>query len=230
VGLAARSQFRSEGPPCTEGCRDLIPDAGWVAPMPLEAFTCTQVIGFSQTRQWYEDSDFEALIGDSRWQLLWAPGASIGSWANQNFDGWSQPVESQCVERSGNPDRVLLTISGSREADPSSWAAHIRAAIATLRSKHPDVEQVLLQPVVGGPDDEVCSVDGQDVRASMNQPVIDEAITALVEGNIRAGASPEVRTCSDFEDAKGHLASEARVFVGRAIAEYYMVFDAMIAP
>ncbi len=188
-----------------------------------ENFVCTQVIGFSQTRQWYADApDFESVVDDDRWQLLWQGGAGIDRWSDPEFEGWSQQLVSPCSNNSASPDRIILTISGKRQSNPAIWAEQIRAAIDVIRSKYPSVRQIVLQPVVGGPNNGECPIPGGGVvRATANHPIIDEAIALVVGGDVIAGASPEVSSCDDFRDSIGHLTDSATGTVGRSLGEFY---------
>jgi hypothetical protein len=224
VRLAAHTRFANQAA-CTP-CADRAPDTGWLE---VEAaagggdFTCTEVIGFSQTAQWYLDApDFEDVVGSDAWQLLWQSGAAIDLWADPNFSGWSAPIESACADGSDAPDRVVLTISKQVfEDDVAVWTRDILAAVDTVGDKYPGVERIVLQPVVGGPGHQTCTHNGDPVRASVNHPVIDAAISEAVGGDVVAGFSPEVRTCDDYQDAIGHLGREARGPIGRTIAEFY---------
>ena len=223
LGVAALSGVPPAGSECEDACIKRLPEHGWATPSVLAGFTCTQVIGFSQTRQWYPQ--FETLAGDDRWQLMWSPGAVIEYWGSPAFGGWSHRIDSPCRDRSSDPDRVVLTISGLLHGGPSEWSNEIRQAIATIKSKYPELEQILLQPVIGGPDGEICFVGGDPVRASVNYPVIVQAIASVVGGDVRAGASPDAAACSDYLDAKGHLTSEAAIVVGRELAGYYAAVE-----
>lgn len=190
------------------------------------SFVCTQVLGYSQTRQWYLDSpDFEQVVGNDQWELLWRKGAGL-RWENPSYAGWSDPVVSPCAERSRDPDRVVLTVGASRCAtDVSCIATGIRNSVATIRLKYPNVEQFLLQPVVGGPGHSLCyTIDGVMIRAAYQHPFMDEAIAGVVGGDVLAGISPEVRTCSDYSDDKGsgHLDRAVRGIIGRMIGEFYV--------
>ena len=112
----------------------LVPAAGPAAAAPVtqsSGFTCTHVIGFSQTREWYLDSTtFEPIVGDAQWQLLWANGASIDMWADPNFSGWFQPINSACAQGSSSPDRALLTLLSSSLMD-GCWS-HLTFRIGDL--------------------------------------------------------------------------------------------------
>ena len=188
-----------------------------------DSFVCTLVIGFSQTQQWYAGApDFETIAGDDEWQLLYEFGAGIDFWADPDFSGWSNSPVSPCAAASTAPDRVVLTISGGPRS-PLDWASAIDSAAATIRVKYPEIAAIVLQPVVGGPNHQVCPAPGGgDVRASTSHPDIDEGIAMAVGGDVIAGASPEVRACEDYEDGIGHLAPDSRGPIGASIAEVYV--------
>ncbi len=211
-------------------------------------FLCTQVIGFSQTAQWYKGvtdaranpfdaaslRGFQSIIDNGRWQLLWRNGAGVERWSDPDFEGWNRPLEAPCIERSVSPDRVLLTISGDLGDvvnDPQVWADEIDRAVTTITVKYPDVRQVILQPVVGGPDDAVCnSPQGRgQVRASVNHPAIDQAIAVVAQAPSTAvqvviGFSPTVADCAEYRDGKGHLTETGADRVGRDIGRFYSRF------
>lgn len=189
---------------------------------PPSSFRCTLVIGFSQTNGWYS-AGFESVVEDAAWEELWQNGAAIDLWADPQFDGWSNEIVSPCTDGPNDPDRVLLTISADFQDDPDWWADHIRQTVANIRDRYGDVRQIMLQPVVGGPGHAVCSPDG--VRASQNHPVIDEGIARVVEDDIIAGFSPEVRTCEDYVDFIGHLSGEASAAVAATLGAYYAAED-----
>ncbi len=66
-------------------------------------FSCTRVVGFSQTEQWFTGGGFEPVAGDAEWELLWEPGSTIEKWADPDFVGWSNPVVSACAAGSFRP-------------------------------------------------------------------------------------------------------------------------------
>jgi hypothetical protein len=184
---------------------------------------CTEVIGFSQTREWFLDvPQFEQTVGNDAWQLLWASGADVEQWADPAFAGWTAPKQSSCTANS-QPNRVVLTITGGNGnvSDVSWWTTVIRQAIVTTRSKYPSVTRVLLQPVIGGPQHAICTYSGVVVQASFNHPYIDQAIANLVGGDVAAGMSPEVRTCADYRDSRGHIDDRALPAISLAVGQYY---------
>ena len=185
-------------------------------------FTCTQVIGFSQTQEWYAgDPTFESTVDDARWQLLYNFGAGINQWADPGYSGWSQGIVSPCSAGSSAPDRIVLNISGDSRT-PSEWATAIEAAISTVYAKYPALQRIVLQPVVGGPNNQLCPDGGGGyIRASVNNIAIDEAIPMVVGGQTVAGPSPEVMSCTDYVDSVGHLSVGSRPAIGAAIASFY---------
>lgn len=187
--------------------------------------TCTEVIGFSQTYQWFYGGPsydaFQSRAGDDRWQLRWTDGASIDRWADPSFSGWSAGVGSPCAQNSGHPDRVMLTITGDFQSAVGWWAYEIAATIQNVRAKYPGVSDIVLQPVVGGPNNTQCFIGNAVVRASYNHPVIDFAIAAVARGDVLRGASPEVGDCSQYADTIGHLNDAGRASVAQQLGEFY---------
>jgi hypothetical protein len=185
---------------------------------------------------WEETPEFQQHVDDAHWQMRFRSGGDIDLWANPDADGWNAPIRTECsgsavvcnpcAQDSTTPDRVIFTITlQDYETDVQVWTQKIRAAIATIRLKHPQVRQIVLQPVVGGPMHTVCPMSGSTlgVRASFNHPYVDAAIAEVVgdSPDLRAGVSPEVRTCADYSDDVGHLVDGARGPVGDAIGAYY---------
>jgi hypothetical protein len=195
-----------------------------VSPAPPSPFACTLVLGFSQTAQWYKEG-FESQVEDASWELFFHDGAGISSWANPDSGMWTRAeLYSPCAERSADPDRVLLTISEAEYLDDASaWRGMVEQAIQTVRVKYPDAERIILQPVVGGPGGERCDHNGETVRATFNQPYIEQAIGAIVgdDPGTEQGIVPQVRTCDDYRDSIGHLEPEAKGPVAAEIGAFY---------
>lgn len=222
-----------------------------------ESFTCTQVVGFSQTYNWYGNR-FENVVPNGEWQLLAHPYAGVEMWSHPNYAGWtnsdgsnypndqtdSDHIYSNCATNARNPDRVIYTITSVPDMSiiertwkgeytgiwpkntAADWVPDIKAVIAVIRSKYPDVWQIVLQPAVGGPGHSTCFIDGTRVRASRNHPIIAEAIDMVIsqlgQPDVVRGFSPEVRICSDYSDTLGHLKRTARGPIGESIGWYYV--------
>src|SRR5207248_6557099 len=76
--------------------------------------------------------------------------------------------------------------------------------------------------VVGGPSGTECfDSSGNPVRATVNYPVVEQAIGATVGREVVAGATPSVRTCGDYVDNIGHLTPNAALAVGLSVAQFY---------
>jgi hypothetical protein len=207
-------------------------------------FRRTRVIGYSQVGGprggWYVTGGvFESIVGDDRWELLWNGGAGVDRWRQADYAGWSKPLVSACPG-DDRPDRVLLSVSGPYGDDEKAWAEAITETVKNIRQKIPSAREIILQPVVGGPEGKSCPAPGgqagQLVRASWQHNHIAAAIREVVkqhaggEVKVVAGYSPRVRTCDDYRDGLGHLTEEAAKAAGRAIGEYYARLDARTEP
>lgn len=199
------------------------------------SFSCTQVLGFSQSMEWYaglsiaeyveEDArpDLSALEPDAflpEWQGRFFMGAAVEKWRDPDFTGWSgahrlaHETPAHCAR--DEVDRVVFNVSGEARS-PRAWSAAVDSVAGLIRSKFPEVREIVMQPVVGAPEGE-CA----DVRAARNQPVIAESIRrAADEGDLTAGPSPKVASCDQFSDALGHLTVEGAEHVRRTLRERY---------
>ena len=92
-------------------------------------YECTQIIGFSQTSNWYGNNGahFEGAAGidPDRWQLLWHPGAGVENWADPDYDGYD-PAATYPVLLAlppGAQDQAMVEAGFARY-----WGAPARAA------------------------------------------------------------------------------------------------------
>lgn len=180
----------------------------------------TLVIGFSQTMQWF--GGLEQVVDGDHWELLAHGGAGVDRWQDPNYVGWKQSIRSPTTKRSGQPDRVILTISGPYGEDVQSWEAAIKKTIEVIKQKLPSAKQIVLQSVVGGPDGQSC---GGSVRAARQYPTIVQAIQSVVASDktdqLSEGIHPMVSDCSDYRDAKGHLNPGSAIRIGQLIGRHY---------
>ncbi len=194
-------------------------------PQAKEEFSSNLVIGYSQVQQWYRA--FEAGVDDARWELLWNGGAGVDRWSDPEFAGWKNALVSPCRERSGDPDRVVLSVSGPYGDKVDTWAEKIRATVANVRTRYKNARRIVILPVVGGHDHHACPAPGRGgtVRAASQHPHIRQAIEKVVAedktGLLALGPCPHVRSCADYRDALGHLAAGGEGPVGREIAEFF---------
>ena len=213
-------------------------------------FVCTQVMGYSQTGNWYSQQvtgAFESVVDDSRYQLLNYDGGAVWRWADPNYGGWYNAPFSPCANGSSAPDRVIFDVTESFWVDEPcgahAWddcngdpdtsvtrvANDIARMLATLRQKYPSVREIYVQAVLGGPQGTVCSIPDSSgtmhaIRGTWNNPRIEDAIRQAVSGNAVAGPHFEVRSCSDFADDGqyvGHLITAAKGPMGQTIGAFY---------
>lgn len=178
-------------------------------------FACTELLGFSQTGQWF------ASFAAPGWQARIQPGASVEKWIDADFGGWDAFLRSRHCSRE-EVDRLVFTISGSGRST-ADWAMDLEALVPVIVAKYPAVRQIVLQPVVGGPAGTECRHNGETVRAYQNHPIIDAAIEQVVAaggGLVVAGASPEVVQCSQYGDRLGHLTPTGGRVVAAAVMDW----------
>jgi hypothetical protein len=186
-----------------------------------QEFTCTEFIGYSQTMQWYFGGA-QAELGRGRSQLRWQGGATIDNWAEPGFAGWSPGSRvNGCSQGEDRPDRVVMDITGEFHDDVSWWVGEINTVLNIIRNRYPSAAQIVLQPVVGGPNGSRCQIGGSDVRASFNHPFVWEAINRVAGGTVVAGVKPTVRSCGDYADTLGHLTDQAKGPIGASIGQLY---------
>jgi hypothetical protein len=195
--------------------------------------TCTQIVGFSQTMQWYF-AGFQTTISNTKsWELRWVGGGSIGNWADPNYVGWTDDAyqATTCSSNWNSPDQALLDVSGDYSNDPNYWAQQTQLAMTNLRNKWPTVRRIILQPVVGGPGGGLCIFSGSVVRASYNFPFIIQGLQQLANGStVVLGITPTVTSCSDYADNIGHLTDSAKGPIGVMIGSYYNSFSSASVP
>ena len=199
---------------------------------PGGTFSCTQFIGYSQTSNWF--SGLESVVPSGSYQLLWNGGGAMRLWADPNYSGWSNSIQSPCTSSSSAPDRIVLDItndgyltSGATGGDPVGHMENIiRNAISTVRARYPSVEQIVLQPIVGGPSHNTCPWSGAEqgvVRATYNHPIIHQAAMRAVGGDVVFGPDNAVRTCTDYADSIGHLTSGSQGPIGQSMGSFFAV-------
>ena len=222
--------FLDADPPDT-GMPDLgFPDTGTMDADPPDtgprSYTCTHVLGWNQTREWYTFSnEFERGVMNGQWQLQWDPQASVDTWSDPTFRGYEAPVVSRCFTSSSTPDRVILVINGDKGSNVDAWESSARLAVATVIQKFPSAQSVVLQPEVGGPDNGLCrDIQGTPITASVQHPAIDEAIARIARGRVEIGYSQEVGTCRHFRDLRGQLTTAGSSSVAASTARFYNNF------
>ena len=187
---------------------------------------CTLVLGFSVTRQWYEEGGFETQPGvnDARWELIFEGGGDVSVWANPEAQPYHRTPISPCEAQ---PDRALFQVAALRWRNHSSeeMASELQTATANIRATWPSVEVIELIPIVGGPGGQPCeatSQPGRTVDASLMNPVMNGLIADVANGDdVRAGPDLQLADCSQYMDGIGHITPEGSRHVAAVIAEHY---------
>lgn len=200
-----------------------------------QGFACTQVLGLSQSLEWFGGLSLETIAdgagsaklpglkqGDflPAWQGRFYPGASVEDWMDPEHPGWFGPsarareTPAHCPRE--EVERVVFNVSGAPRS-PDAWAEAVDSVAAVVRAKFPAVRRVVMQPVVGAPEGEC-----RDVRAARNHPGIAEGIRrAAGRGAVTAGPEPKVAACDQFRDALGHLTEEGAERVRAVLRDHY---------
>jgi len=198
-----------------------------------ERFACTEVLGFSQSMEWFggfslatrrASGESMELAADSflpTWQGRFTMGAAVEVWATPDGRGWQFAYVSQSACPRDAVDRVVFNVSGATRP-LAQWVSDIRRTVSVIRARYPKLRRLVLEPVVGAPAGQC-----ENVRAGLNHPVIVEAIRQVADGDlVRAGALPSVSDCSQFRDRLGHLTPDAARAVHDRIRDYYERQDA----
>ena len=177
----------------------------------------TEIMGFSQTYQWYTGQPFEFPIPDPTFspqqkflaeykgllncQARFAFGGDVTNWKNADYIGYEGHAVHNITHERGDITRLIFNISGESRA-VAAWTADIKLVVEILLAKYPQVQELHLQPVIGGSD------DTPGVRAVRNHPYIAEAINAVINdaapSRLRLGAVIKLKA-EDFSDRIGHL-------------------------
>jgi len=196
---------------------------------------CTQVLGFSQSMQWFAGFSLAAHAGeDGRpeppplkrgtflpgWQGRFFLGGAVEHWTDPAYPGWSGPHDRAYETPAHCPpeevDRVIFNVSGAARS-PEEWAAAVESVAEVIRSKYPADPRIVMQPVVGAAEG-MC----RDIRAARNHPVIAEGIRmAAKQGIVEAGPAPKVASCSEFIDEFGHLTGDAARRIQERLRAHY---------
>jgi hypothetical protein len=191
------------------------------------SYSCTLFLGYSQTDNWF--SNFESKVADQgKYEEIWVSAGAAHNWSDAGYAGWGQPIKSACSQNSTSPDRIVLDITHDAYLDQQASTAVsymngvIRGWINMARHKYPSVKQIVLQPVVGGPNHSVCKYGSDNVRATVNHPYIWTAIGQVANGaDIVIGNDSSVGDCSQYRDWGGHLNDAGVATLGSQIASFY---------
>lgn len=170
----------------------------------------TDVMGFSQTGQWTR----HISVG---WHSAARGGCSVEVYAGVQTTRPSFLTDRCWSAIDDSSTRVILNISSNEcnTSDVVCWVDRINLVLLEVEDRYPNVQMVVMEPVVGSNDGTTCG----GVRAAANHPTVDEAILSVLGDPpalsyiVTDGLSPEV-ACSGYSDSKGHLNRTG----GRAVA------------
>lgn len=208
---------------------------GSMDPSSEKGFNCTQVLGFSQSLEWYGGlslADYKTGEGPPKspsleagafmpaWQGRFYLGAAVEKWTDPEFPGWSgsQPMAYETATHCAREevDRVVFNVSGAARS-PDEWASAVESVAELIREKFRAARQIVMQPVVGAPEGKC-----PEVRAARNHPYIAEGIRRVAQrGMVNAGPKPKVASCGQFHDELGHLTKDGARHVQKALKAYY---------
>lgn len=179
--------------------------------------TFTEILGFSQTYQWYTGQPFAFPISDPKFnpqkmflskyygfpncQARFGFGGDLTKWKDAIFVGHEGHVVHNIRKDRKEITRLIFNVSGeSRTID--EWKSDIENVVEILLKKYPNLQELYLQPVIGGVDDK------SNIRAVENHPQIVTAINAVVNNSLpsllKVGAVVKLKN-EDFNDMIGHL-------------------------
>jgi hypothetical protein len=179
-------------------------------------FVCTQVMGVSVTGDWF-GAGFEDGIDGGAWQALWRSHAFVELWADPASDLWTMKPQSPCVERSGNPDRVIFTGVNWEYKTKEAWQEKLTAVVETIRAKYPGVRRIELLTMLRGPGNRTCGSP-----MTVVEPYVDAAVAAVVQhfpGLVFAGPRVVAESCDVFTKGGPHFTDAGMAAVARLYRE-----------
>lgn len=175
---------------------------------PVQAASCTLIMGYSVTRDWYSSGSFETQPGitGSEWEMAWDGGASVRKIAYEGrwWTEWdADNLTSRCTSNSRMPDRVILHVGHRSDETGHDDPQPILDVVAQIRSRINPNAAIYLMGQIGSTTPATCNVFGDNVAADSLAGI--RAAIAL-DPTLREAHTPAV-ICSQFADSKGHLTS-----------------------
>lgn len=168
-----------------------------------QALPRVEILGQSQTQAWFNVLDLPVYQG--RFIL----GTGFYQWAEPDNEIWSEDV----LETVGNvppylPEDIEVVIATIGTPPPfGNYFESISDLTRQIKSFYPNIERILLMPLVSGPNGSLCMVNGQIVKSTMNRATIERVATqiSLRDSKVELGPVLEVFDCSEFRDVMGHV-------------------------
>lgn len=187
-------------------------DAG-TASVDTGVFRCTQIHGAVQSETWFVNGVFDSLVGANTWQRKGRTG--ILHWRNPSDPVWNEALVHPCAQGSATPDRVVQVFWAHTTYTTAEFEQRIRDVVAVIRSKVPSARSIVLQPVAWL---ENCP---GSFASDQNQRIVD-AIARVVGGDVSAGPSVKLLSCSDLSDpALDRLTTPAAQRVAQSYGAFF---------
>ena len=202
------------------------------AARPGNAASCTMVIGYSVTDDWWSGG-FETKVGNGdSWELLEKGGSSVYRVAYTEDYIWpywnSDTIISRCVANSRLPDRIIYHAGyrGGVDGPPYGDSQDVLDLVTRLRARINPNAEIYLMGHVGSTAPDTCSVFSDDVAAA-SIAAIRGAIA--IDPTIREAVHPVI-PCSQFGDSLGHLSSTVSSNVAQQVADWVMSLGSAPTP
>jgi hypothetical protein len=185
-----------------------------------QPFTCSEVMGLTLTRQWYE-AGFEKGVVDAGWQLKAAQSAYVDEWAKADSPFWATPLISPCQTSSSAPDHVVFAVLSWTIMAQADWETAIRGTVTNIQSKYAGVRRIDLMTIIRGPANAACGDPNVYAENTHIPAALDAAIAAVAAGSptlVHAAPQFAVDACSDFEGTGPHLTAAGNAKLATKIA------------
>jgi hypothetical protein len=193
----------------------------------------TEIIGFSQTYQWYTGQPFYFPVKDITFkpgkdflstynfayncQARFGFGGDITKWLDESFIGYEGHVSHNIHKEPNQIQRLIFNISGETRT-LEEWVQDIEKVVVILLTKYTNLKELFLQPVIGGINEK------SNIRAVRNQPYIVDAIKIVIGKKdntlLREGAVIKLKD-EEFSDMIGHLTTAGVQHAKELIIKYY---------
>jgi hypothetical protein len=194
-------------------------------------YTCNLVLGLDSTNEWFTNG-FENQVPNDKWEMIYHHPGYVEDWESASDAVYSTAITSACAMNSTSPDRILLNLfpdssdtSTTKLVDKDTWVTGLKNAIATLKTKYPNVKRIDLCTMMRAPGNMAC--DSTNAVGSAIPQYEDDAIAAVVAASsgtpqITAGPKLEATSCTIFQAGGPHFTSTAGMQAAAKIyGDYY---------
>jgi hypothetical protein len=185
-----------------------------------QAFSCSEVMGLTLTRQWYE-AGFEKGVTDAGWQLKAAQSAYVDEWAKADSPFWATPLISPCQTGSSAPDHVVFVVLSWTIMAQEAWEVAIRGAVTNIQSKYAGVRRIDLMTIIRGPANAACGDPNVYAESTHIPAALDAALAAVAASSpnlVHVAPQFAVDVCSDFQGTGPHLTDAGNTKLAAKIA------------